>query len=249
MFFIFSAVVLALNLGQLDAKPFANNFIEFNVPDSWVCADSGQNWTCQPLDPKKTKDAVIVMASGAQGPGDSMQEYYTFLNTSLAVYNPSNGAKAKSTPIYTQYKDIFGQKWVDSQHLSTAVPGYYTRYLATVKDGRAILFTVTIEKNKYNVYMSELYKLIESMKIRMSFPAEPVDTGLRGLLFGQKETATTVLKKDKKTISFVGEKKSSSVMILAIIIAVVVFMVVYIISKRKRSKNRDKEKNKGFFKK
>ncbi len=249
MLFIFSAIVLALNLGQLNAKPFANNFIEFNVPDSWGCSDSGQNWACQPLDPKKTKDAVIVMASGPQGPGDSMQEYYTYLNASLFVYNPSNGAKAKSTPTYTQYKDIFGQKWVDSQHLSTAVPGYYTRYLATVKDGRAVLFTVTVEKNKYNVYMSELYKLIESMKIRMSFPAEPVDTGLKGLLFGQKETTTTALKKEKKVLSFVGEKKSSSIMILAIMIAVLVFLVAYVIIKRKRNKNRDKEKNKGFFKK
>ena len=248
MFIIFSILVL-LAPSQLNAKPFANNFIEFNIPDAWGCSEAGDNWTCQPLDPKKNKEAVIVMAAGSQGPGDSMQEYYTFLNGSLYVYNPTSNAKAKSTPSYTQYKEIFGQKWVDSQHLSTAVPGYYTRYLATVKDGRAVLFTVTVEKSKYNIYMSELYKLIESMKIRMSFPAEPVDTGLKGLLFGQKVAINNAVKKDKKMMNFGGTEGSSAGIIIAGIVAVLVFVAAYIMIKRRRNKGKNKEKNKGFFKK
>ncbi len=249
MFLLISAFVLLVNSSQVDAKPFANSFIEFNAPDSWTCADSGPYWTCQPMDPKKVKDAVIVMAAGPQGPGDSMQEYYDDMNKALMVYEPGTNKKAKSTPAYTQYKDIFGQKWVDSQHLSTAVPGYFTRYLTTVKDGRAVLFTVTVDKNKYNLYMSELYKLIESMKVRMSFPAEPVDTGLKGLLFGQKQAINTALaKKEKKSLTITGEEGSSWGLIVAIIVALIVFVVVYIYIKRRRNRNKNKDK-KGFFKK
>lgn len=248
MLLILSAFVLSLNFCQVQAKPFVNNFIEFNVPDSWGCSESGQTWLCQPLDPKKTKEAVIVMAAGSQGPGDNLQEYNDYLSKELYVYEPSSGNKAKSKPAYTQYKDIFGQKWVDSQHLSTAVPGYFTRYLATVKDGRAVLFTVTVEKSKYNIYMSELYKLIESMKIRMSFPAEPVDTGLKGLLFGQKDAANNAVKKEKKMMSF-GEESSSTGVLVAVIVAVIVFTATYIIIRKKRKKNKDKQKTKGFFKK
>lgn len=249
MSLLISVFVLFFSLSQADAKPFANSFIEFNAPDSWACAESGAYWTCQPMDPKKIKDAVVVMASGPQGPGDSMQEYYDYLKTSLDVYDPASGKKAKSSPAYTQYKDIFGQKWVDSQHLSTAVPGYFTRYLATVKDGRAVLFTVTVDKTKYNIYMSELYKLIESMRVRMSLPAEPVDTGLKGLLFGQKQAVNTALgKKEKKGITIGGQEGSSWGLVVAIITAVLVFVVAYIYIKRRRNRDKNKDK-KGFFKK
>ncbi len=241
------ASILSTNV--IEAKPFVNSFIEFNLPDSWGCSESGNYWTCQPLDPKKTSEVVIVMAAGPQGPSDNMKDYFDYLSGSMVSYDLKENKKVKSTPTYTQYKDIFGQKWVDSQHLSTAVPDYYTRYLATVKDGRAVLFTVTVEKNKYNIYMSELYKLIESMKMRMSLPAEPLDTGLKGLLFGQKQAIKTALDSKEKKALQIGEAKKSSALWISLLVALAVFVVVYIYIKKKR-KGMSKDKNKkGFFRK
>jgi hypothetical protein len=227
-----------------DAKPFANNFVEMNIPDSWSCSPyAGDDWTCQPMDPGKVKDIIIVMSFATQGAADSLQEFHKFLQESLMITDPATRAAHKSKPINLQYKDIMGQTWVDSQHLSTAMPNYLTRYLATVKDGRVVLISITVEKTKYGTYMSELYKTVESMKIRMTLPAAPLETGLRGLI-GTQQGAMMKKTERKGSVVEIAVEKSGSAWVWAVLAAVIAFVVTLYI----RKKRRDKEsKKKGMF--
>ncbi|MFH1223128.1 MAG: hypothetical protein V1647_02145 [Pseudomonadota bacterium] len=244
MFVYLLSLVLSLNI---QAKPFANNFVEMNVPDDWNCAVySGDQWTCQPKDVTKTKDALVVMSFVSSGPQDSLQAYHEYLNTSLIVIDPATKKKVKSTPKNIQYKDIVGQTWVDSQHLSIALPNYFTRFLATTKDGRSVLVSVTVDKAKYSLYMSELYKMIESMRLRASSPAAPMETGLMGII-GTKIKGTD--KKEQKVVTAVPveQKRSKLRIIISLAVGLIVFVLAYRYLRKKYREKAGRKSGK-FFK-
>jgi len=234
-----------LTVISLQAKPIANSFIEMNVPDDWNCAPySGEQWTCAPMDPAKAQDAVVVFSFASQSPSDTMKLFYDYLNTSLTITSPSNKRTEKSIPKNMQYKDIQGQTWVDSLHLSHAIPNYYTRYLATIKDARSVLVSVTVDKAKYNLYMATLYKMVESMRLRVAAPSVPMETGLTGLL-GQKIKDAGKGKTAPVVIPAPAVKSKIPAIIISSLIALVVFMLLYRYLKRRRER---RGKRGGFFK-
>ena len=64
-----------------------------------------------------------------------------------------------------KYKEIKKTMWVDAIHLSSELQNYYTRYLATVKNGVAILVTYSVAKPKHARYSAELNRMITSLKV------------------------------------------------------------------------------------
>lgn len=244
MLLIISLVaILSVFSPQLESKPFSNNFVEMNIPDSWECGPyMGEIWACQPIE--KNNEVIIVMTFADQGPNDSLNDFYKFMSQSIMVStDPTTGEQHPSKPINMQYKSIMGQQWVDSQHLSTALPNYLTRYLTTIKDGRIVLVAITVEKDLYTKYMAELYRTVESMKLRTTFPAEPIQTGLTGLIGNLKEDPG----KKKTTGSYVNiDVSKGGNWGLALVLAFLAFvLVLYII--RKRRKNKGKTGKKPLF--
>jgi hypothetical protein len=159
----------------------------------------------------------------------------------MLATDPATGKQHPSKPINMQYKTIMGQQWVDSQHLSTALPDYLTRYLTTIKDGRVVLVAITVQKDLHAKYMAELYKTVESMKLRTTFPAEPIQTGLSGLIGTLKDDPG---KKDAPKGAYVDIKVSEGgnwalALILALIAIAVTF---YIIRRRRRNKGKTGKK-------
>ena len=69
-----------------------------------------------------------------------------------------------------KYKDIEATQWVDAIHLSSEVKDFYTRYLATVKNGIAILVTYSVSKSKNALYAAELNKMASSIKVLAKAP-------------------------------------------------------------------------------
>jgi hypothetical protein len=226
---------------QLGSKPFSNNFVEMNIPDSWECGPyMGEIWACQPIE--KNNEVIIVMTFADQGPNDSLNDFYKYMSQSIMVStDPTTGKQHPSKPINMQYKSIMGQQWVDSQHLSTALPNYLTRYLTTIKDGRVVLVAITVEKDLYTKYMAELYKTVESMKLRTTFPAEPIQTGLMGLIGSLKDDPG---KKKESAKGYVNIEVSKGgnwglALFLALLAVAVVF---YIIRRRRRNKGKTAKK-------
>lgn len=244
MNYILSLLILC---SFLSAKPFANNFIEFNLPDSWNCAPVGEVWSCTPMNPEEKKEVALVMSFGTQGKEDSFDQYKKYFNENIT----KRGTSKVSQPKYVKFKEILGQTWVDSQHEGSEIKDFYTRYLATMKAGRVILLTATIKKDKYNYYMNKLYKTIESIKLRTTFPAQPESTGLLGLL-GQKIDDLTKKKKakrDSKSITIEDKEIGSGRYIIALIIAFIAFIAVFIYLRKRKNKKQTTNKNKKGFKK
>jgi hypothetical protein len=154
---------MALGFSAHAAK-FANQFVEFELPANWVCLLEGTEWVCQnQQDPAKRKEAIIILAAKIQGDQDTLDQYQAYLKNPK-TYSNSQGKQVTSQVKYSQNKSISEQPWVDSLHIDSEISGFYTRYLATVKDGIGILVTYSVNKDKYGEYSAMFEDLVKSLK-------------------------------------------------------------------------------------
>ncbi|MGE3263372.1 MAG: hypothetical protein AB7K68_16455 [Bacteriovoracia bacterium] len=163
------AVLLPVNSW---AKTFANQFIEFQLPEKWECQLDGTEWVCQSTDEQKKRDAIIVLAAKIKKAGmDELAVYKAHLEKP-AQYDSLNGEKIVSEPRYVKELDISGKPWVDSLHLASEIPDFYTRYLATVESDLGILVTFSVRKDKFDEYAPDIENMTKSMRAFRK-PGEP----------------------------------------------------------------------------
>lgn len=157
--FLFSSIA-----NNAHAAKFANQFVEFELPAGWVCLLEGAEWVCQnQQDATKKKDAIIVLAAKIQGDQDTLDQYLNYLKNPK-TYTTPQGKNVTSEVRYARNNTIGDQSWVDSLHLESEITGFFTRYLATVKDGIGILVTYSVNKNKYQEYSSMFDEMVKSLK-------------------------------------------------------------------------------------
>lgn len=159
-------VVLALLLVFTDAeaKPFSTQFMEFQLPNGWDCALEGSEWVCQSENQDRKKEAIIILAAKYRNEQDSLEQYQAHLRASKTFQLPGGKtqvSEAKSTTL----KEINSHRWVDALHLASEVPGFYTRYLATVKDTLGVAITFSVAKDHYDAYQDIFEKIIATLKV------------------------------------------------------------------------------------
>ncbi len=143
---------------------FSNQFIEFQLPDKWQCNLDGTEWVCQSSDEQKKRDAIIVLAAKIKKPGmDELPVYKAHLEKPQQ-YQSLSGEAVTSDPKYVKDLDISGHGWVDSLHLQSEIPDFYTRYLATVEADLGILVTFSVRKDKYDEYGPDIDAMVKSMR-------------------------------------------------------------------------------------
>jgi len=158
---LFFALLFAL---PSHGKKFANPFIEFELPPRWDCGLEGKEWVCQSLSKEKRHEAIIVLAAKIKGSQDSLDQYNSYLQRTKTFTLPG-GKSHQSDPKYVKYIKIQDHPWVDSLHLSSEIPGFFTRYLATIKEDIAVLVTYSVAKHKYQEYQPEFDALVNSLKV------------------------------------------------------------------------------------
>ncbi len=148
-----------------EAKLFANQFVEFDLPPNWACLLEGAEWVCQnQQDATKKKEAIIILAAKIQGDQDTLDQYGAYLKNPK-VYTTPKGKSVTSEVRYARNQTIMDHPWVDALHLESEIPGFYTRYLATVKEGIGVLVTYSVNKNKYPEYSTMFDSMIKSLKV------------------------------------------------------------------------------------
>ena len=158
-----AALALLLPLTSF-AKTFANQFIEFQLPDKWECQLDGTEWVCQSTDEQKKRDAIVVLAAKIKKPGmDELPVYKAHLEKPQQ-YQSLSGEAITSEPKYVKEIDISGHPWIDSLHLQSEIPDFYTRYLATVESDLGILVTFSVRKDKYEEYGPDIDGMVKSMR-------------------------------------------------------------------------------------
>jgi hypothetical protein len=170
---IFLTVSLVLGLTtQLHAKTFTSQFCEFELPPGWECALEGTEWVCQSTNADRKKEAIIILAAKIAGAHDSLDAYQAHLNQTKTFMLPG-GKTQVSEPKFTNIRSINNHRWVDSLHLASEVPGFYTRYLATVKEDLGVAVTFSVAKDFYSNYEGVINALIESLRVFRSKSTGP----------------------------------------------------------------------------
>lgn len=203
--FLLGCLVFTLS-SQVMAKRFANGYTEFELPPGWQCIIEGSEWVCQSEDAERKKEAIIILAAKKRGAQDTLSEYQAYLKQTKTYQLP--GAKMqRSEPKAVKTKNINGQTWVDALHLASEVPGFYTRYLATVKSDIGVAITFSVTKSLYNAYKGIFDNVIASIRI-----FRQANTDLAGLKTGGNanenfEDTTFVPQDDGLNISAAPVKK------------------------------------------
>lgn len=161
---LFSLVLVLTIPTIVHAKTFSSQFSEFELPSGWDCALEGSEWVCQSDDKDRKKEAIIILAAKYRGEQDSLDQYQAYLKQPKSFALPGGKtqiSEAKSVAV----REINSQRWVDALHLASEVPGFYTRYLATVKDNLGIAVTFSVAKDHYDSYQEIFEKVIATLKV------------------------------------------------------------------------------------
>jgi len=162
-YFILSVFILLLT-PSYSANRFANQFVSFELPAQWQCVLEGAEWVCQSLDETKKRDAIIIMAAKLKGDQDTLDQYLNHL-LQPKVYQSVSNQPVKSEVRYAKYNKYNNHTWVDSLHLESEIPGFYTRYFATIKEDIGVLVTFSVEKDKYSTYQADIQNLVDTIQV------------------------------------------------------------------------------------
>jgi hypothetical protein len=97
----------------------------------------------------------------------------------------------KSDPKYAKTQNLNGHPWVDSLHLESEIPGFYTRYLATVKQDIGVLVTYSVNKAKYQDYLQDFDHMVNTLKVFRKVGGINVAPA-QGSLFQNTQVSTNV---------------------------------------------------------
>lgn len=146
------------------AKRFSSKYCEFELPSGWECALEGSEYVCQSDNADRKKESIIILAAKIRGEQDTLDEYMAYLKK-VKEYNLPGGKRQISEPKNVKLTNINEQQWVDSLHLASEVPGFYTRYLATVKEDLGVAVTFSVTKDLYSTYQPIIDKLISTLRV------------------------------------------------------------------------------------
>ncbi len=146
------------------SKIFRNAYLSFEMPEAWKCQLEHTEWVCRSEIDKESKESIIILTAKEVGPTDSFESYMSHL--SKPQNNVTKPTNTTSKVIYAPKKILVNDHtWVDGLQLSSEVPNYFTRYLATIKDKVAVLVTFSAHKDHYTKYSQDFFKAVQSLRV------------------------------------------------------------------------------------
>jgi len=158
---VFSLVLVGQNS---HAKRFSSKYCEFELPSGWECALEGTEYVCQSENADRKKESIIILAAKIRGEQDNLDDYMAYLKKPKE-YSLPGGKKQVSESKNTKMSRINDHQWVDALHLASEVPGFYTRYLATVKEDLGVAVTFSVSKDQYAAYQPIIEKLVQTLRV------------------------------------------------------------------------------------
>lgn len=160
---LLGTLFIALLISPVQAKRYSNKFLQFELPLGWDCFLEGTEYICQSSDKKRAKEAAIVFAAKPKSAEDSLANYQIYLKKPKSLQTKQG--QFTSDPKFTKSKMINKQLWIDALHMASEIPGFYTRYLATIKEDLAVAVTFSASKDHFKLYNPVFDKVIESLRV------------------------------------------------------------------------------------
>ncbi len=226
---------MALTAPSTFAKKFRTDFISLDLPAGWDCVKEEIDWVCQPENLAHRSEAIVVVVAKSMNPTDDTFEKYQEVLSQPREMRDLTGRIYKSEVKFVNFREINKQKWVDSLTLGSEIPGFYTRYVASIKGKVAGLVTYSIAESVYAKWAPILDKMLESLEIFYDPKTfnDAMNSGPSSLL-GQRQTGAGRFEPSLGDED--GDKSAGEEFNLGIVMGVILAAgaVGYIIWKRKQ---------------
>lgn len=161
-------LVFSIGFSFAHAKLFSNSYVSFQLPPNWDCKVAGTEWVCRSSLGDESKQAIIVLTAKEVGPNDNFSYYQQYLKTPKTPKNRDGSVATQSKIFHLKTVQIANHPWVDSLHLGSLLPNFYSRYLVTIKDKIAILVTFNAKKEYYTQFSKAFFDAINSLRVTVS---------------------------------------------------------------------------------
>lgn len=240
-----SIVVLLMVSHSVFAKRFSSKYCEFELPAGWECSLEGSEYVCQSENADRKKESIIILAAKIRGEQDNLDEYMAYLKKTKEYQLPG-GKRQVSEPKNTKLTRINDHQWVDALHLASEVPGFYTRYLATVKEDLGVAVTFSVTKDLYATYQPIIDKLVSTLRVfrqkqssdlaalRGNKSAE--DPNFNDATFNPNANLDLSANKTQKRVGDSGGDNDMLMLIALVVVGAVVMLILK--GKKKKGKNK-----------
>ncbi len=160
-------LVLALFLSA-PAFSLTTAYVQFEHPDGWKCELSQSVWICQSTQEPDRKESVVLSIATQATEWDKIENYEEYLKQPRTIPD-AEGKNLTSKVTYSRKRNINGQVWVDSLQFNSELPGFWSRYLATVHNKLAILITYIVSDEQYKKLAPQFERMASSMKLNAEF--------------------------------------------------------------------------------
>jgi hypothetical protein len=245
--YVISFISLLALCSSAFAKRFSSKYAEFDLPAGWECALEGSEYVCQSENADRKKESIIILAAKIRGEQDSLDEYMAYLKKTKE-YNLPGGKKQISEPKNVKMTNVNDHRWVDALHLASEVPGFYTRYLATVKEDLGVAVTFSVSKDLYSAYQPVMDKLVSTLRVfrqkksndlaSLRSGSKTEDPNFKDTTFNPNSVMDLGYKKTQKR----GSEGSGGDDMMLLIAAVVIGAIVLVILRGKKKKPKSKKK-------
>lgn len=159
-------LLIANLIVQPPPEYFRSTYFEFALPHEWTIERHGDEAVCVPPG-EGTADAIIILAAKERSGDDNIEQYREHLEKPRPLI-PPEGEPLESKVIYVREIVIGDHQWIDALHFESEVPGFYTRYLATITSHLGLAATFTAGKDVFDERNEEFESSIESLEIYQS---------------------------------------------------------------------------------
>lgn len=149
----------------LAEQEYKTSYLKFSSDILLNCVPTKLGTTiCVATTPEHKENILVTFGSKLPGAKDNMKDYKTHLKRAQTNRTPA-GKEFKSKISFLKETKIEDTNWIDALHKGGELENYFTRYLATVHNGVAVVFAVTIVEEKYKNYSLWLKKLVNSLRV------------------------------------------------------------------------------------
>jgi hypothetical protein len=166
----FLRIIALVFLGFLNHKASAivTAYATFDHPEGWRCELSQGVWICQSTREPERKESVVLSIATMATEWDTLDHYEQYLKQTRIIQD-EQGHSLTSKVTYVRKRNINGTNWVDSLQHNSELPGFWSRYVATVHNKLAILITYIVSDEQYSKMAPEFERMVSSLKPNAEF--------------------------------------------------------------------------------
>jgi len=157
-------VGLSVMSPRAEAKAEKIGKLSFELGEPWKCDLEGAELVCVKSGAENPPKEMIVITSRERSKDDTLMKFKAHLKEQRK-FNGPDGAAFKSEVKYTKEVRLGGLTWIDSLQYQSEIPGYFTRYFATVDGNTAVVATFSAKKETFEILNSSIPKWLKTFSI------------------------------------------------------------------------------------